>query len=46
MIILIIFLIGALWQMNTLMNKLIGEMHKSYLSLDAIKILVDKSWWF
>ena len=46
MIILVILLIGAMWQMNTLMNKLIEELHKSYLSLDTIKVLIDKSWWF
>jgi len=46
MIVLVILLIGAMWKMNQLMTNLINEIHKSYLSLDTIKILIDKSWWF
>jgi hypothetical protein len=46
MIILVIFLIGAMWQMNQRMLNLTNEIHNSYLSIDAIKLLIDKSWWF
>jgi hypothetical protein len=46
MIVLVILLIGAMWKMNQLMTNLISEIHKSYLSLDSIKILIKDSWWF
>jgi cell division protein FtsL len=46
MIILVIFLIGAMWQMNQRMLNLTSEIHQSYLSLDAIKLLIKNSWWF
>lgn len=46
MIILVILLIGAMWQMNKLMLNLINEFHSSYVTLEAIRGLIDNSWWF